>query len=66
MHSGLCESKAAARRTVGEGGAYVNNVRIPDEQWRATSEDLLPGGWLVIRRGKRSVGGIQISVTGSA
>lgn len=64
VHSGLCESKAAARRTVSEGGAYVNNVRISDENWRATGEELLPGGWLVIRRGKRSVGGIQISVIG--
>ena len=63
VRSGLCESKAAARRTVTEGGAYVNNARIPDEGWRPDTSDLLPGGWLVIRRGKRSVGGVRVQTT---
>lgn len=31
--SGLESSKGAARRTVNEGGAYVNNVRIEDVEW---------------------------------
>ena len=31
--SGLAESKGAARRTVAEGGAYVNNVRVDTEDW---------------------------------
>ena len=28
--SGLSETKSAARRTVGEGGAYINNVKYSD------------------------------------
>ena len=28
---GLAPSKSAARRTVKEGGAYVNNVKVADE-----------------------------------
>lgn len=60
VRSGLCESRAAARRTVEEGGAYVNNERVTDDGWRPSREELLQGGWLVIRRGKRSIGGIRI------
>ena len=57
---GLVDSNSAARRTIAEGGAYANNVRITDENWRPTRADLLHGQWLVLRRGKRSVGGIQL------
>jgi tyrosyl-tRNA synthetase len=58
--TGLVESRGAARRTVGEGGAYVNNSKVPDEQWSPTAEDLLPGGWLVVRRGKRNLAGVRV------
>jgi tyrosyl-tRNA synthetase len=58
--SGLCESKGAARRAVGEGGAYVNNERISDPDWAPTGSDLLHGGWLVLRRGKKSFAGVRL------
>lgn len=58
--SGLVESKGAARRTVAEGGAYVNNQRVADEKWRPSQGDFLAGRWLVLRRGKRSVGGVRL------
>jgi tyrosyl-tRNA synthetase len=58
--SGLVESKSAARRVVKEGGAYLNNVKITDELYVPTQEDLLHGRFLVLRRGKRSVGGVEI------
>jgi tyrosyl-tRNA synthetase len=57
--TGLAESRGAARRTVGEGGAYVNNVKVSDEQWAPAESDLLPGGWLVVRRGKRNLAGAR-------
>ena len=38
--AGLEKSKGAARRTVGEGGAYVNNQRIEDIEWSPSSQDL--------------------------
>ena len=58
--SGLCESKGAARRAVGEGGAYVNNERVTDLDWSPASDDLLHGSWLVLRRGKKSFAGVRI------
>lgn len=58
--SGLCESKGAARRAVGEGGAYVNNERISDPEWTPAAEDLLHGSWIVLRRGKKSFAGVRI------
>jgi tyrosyl-tRNA synthetase len=61
--AGVVESKSAARRAIAEGGAYVNNVRLdpgtgPDA--RPQAEDLLHGRWLVLRRGKRTVGGVEL------
>jgi tyrosyl-tRNA synthetase len=56
--TGLCASRSAAARTVAEGGAYLNNVRVTDAAAVPASADLLPGGWLVLRRGKRSVAGV--------
>ncbi|MGW0027612.1 tyrosine--tRNA ligase [Rhodococcus sp. NPDC003383] len=58
--SGLCESKGAARRTVKEGGASVNNVRIASEEWTPGESDVLHGQWLVIRRGKRNFAGVRL------
>ncbi|WP_102145376.1 tyrosine--tRNA ligase [Mycobacterium hubeiense] len=57
--AGLVPSKGAARRTIGEGGAYVNNVRIDSEDWVPQPSDFLHGRWLVLRRGKRNIAGIQ-------
>jgi len=57
--TGLVESRGAARRAVGEGGAYVNNVKVSDESWTPTDSDLLAGGWLVVRRGKRNLAGVR-------
>ncbi|HJT05187.1 MAG TPA: tyrosine--tRNA ligase [Pseudonocardiaceae bacterium] len=58
--SGLASSKGAARRTVREGGAAVNNAKIGDEGWTPTESDLLPGGWLVLRRGRRHTAGVRV------
>src|SRR6201988_4132779 len=57
--SGLSASKGAARRTIGEGGAYVNNVRIDSEEWAPRPADFLHGRWLVLRRGKRNIAGVE-------
>src|SRR5690606_34172395 len=47
--SGLAASKGEARRTVGEGGAYLNNTRVTDPDHRPARTDLLGGMWLVVR-----------------
>lgn len=58
--AGLCESRGAARRTVTEGGAYVNNERISDPDWAPDEDHLLEGSWLVLRRGKKNFAGVRI------
>ncbi len=57
--SGLSATKGAARRTLAEGGVYVNNARIDSEDWTPTPDDFLYGRWLVLRRGKRNIAGVE-------
>ena len=57
--AGLADSKGAARRSIKEGGAYVNNIRIEDEAWAPTEDDFLHGSWLVLRRGKKNFAGAK-------
>ncbi|MEV3985454.1 tyrosine--tRNA ligase [Nonomuraea sp. NPDC049758] len=59
--SGLVESKSAARRAVKEGGAYLNNVKITDEAYVPEASDLLAGRFMVLRRGKKSIGGVEVA-----
>jgi len=57
--SGLSASRGAARRTIDEGGVSVNNVRIDSEEWVPRDSDFLHGRWLVLRRGKRNIAGVE-------
>lgn len=57
--SGLSVSKGAARRTIAEGGVSVNNVRIESDEWTPQPSDFLHDRWLVLRRGKRNVAGVE-------
>ena len=57
--SGLSASKGAARRTIAEGGVSVNNVRIESDEWVPQPSDFLYGRWLVLRRGKRNIAGVE-------
>jgi tyrosyl-tRNA synthetase len=59
QQTGLVSSLSEARRTVKEGGAYLNNVRVADADAVPDEDAWLPGGWLVLRRGKRAVAGVQ-------
>jgi tyrosyl-tRNA synthetase len=59
--TGLSPSRSAARRTIAEGGAYLNNERLTDADAAPTAADLLPGGWLVLRRGKRQIAGVRVA-----
>jgi tyrosyl-tRNA synthetase len=53
--SGLAKSKKDARRTVDQGGAYVNNVRQTDDGRSFAPGDLLHDRYLVLRKGKQEV-----------
>jgi tyrosyl-tRNA synthetase len=57
--TGLSASKGAARRTIGEGGVSVNNIRVDSDEWAPQASDFLYGRWLVLRRGKRNIAGIE-------
>ena len=61
--SGVVPSKAAARRAIAEGGAYLNNVRIQDQEAMLTRADLLHGRFAILRRGKRTVGAVTVTVS---
>jgi tyrosyl-tRNA synthetase len=58
--TGIVASKSAARRAIAEGGAYLNNRKVTSEDAVPARDDLLPGGFLILRRGKRTVGAIQV------
>ena len=50
---GLTASKGASRRLVRDGGAYVNNRKMSDEQARVGLDDFLGGAVLVLRQGRK-------------
>ena len=58
---GLAPSRSAARRTIKEGGAYLNNLKVTDEEAVPTEADLLHGRWLVLRRGKRNLAAAELA-----
>jgi tyrosyl-tRNA synthetase len=59
--SGLSASKGEARRTISEGGAYLNNERVNDPALVPGTEDLIAGSWLVLRRGKKNLAGVEVA-----
>ena len=58
--AGIVASKSAARRAIAEGGAYLNNVKVTAQDAAPGPEDLLHGRYLVLRRGKRTVAGVEV------
>lgn len=51
----LESGRSAARRTIASGGAYLNNVKITDEDIVVRQADVLPGGYLLVRKGRRTL-----------
>lgn len=51
---GLAKSKGAARRTIDQGGAYVNNRRCSEIDRKLTHEDLASETVMVLRSGRRN------------
>jgi tyrosyl-tRNA synthetase len=60
VETGLSKSKGDARRTIAEGGAYLNNVRVEDPERAPAPVDLIGGAWLVLRRGKKNFAGVEV------
>jgi tyrosyl-tRNA synthetase len=59
--AGVAQSVSAARRAISEGGAYLNNRKITEIDALPDPADLLHGRYLILRRGKRTVGAVQIA-----
>ncbi|HXP57537.1 MAG TPA: tyrosine--tRNA ligase [Streptosporangiaceae bacterium] len=60
--AGIVNSKSAARRAITEGGAYLNNTKVTAEDSVPDRADLLHGRYLILRRGKRTVGAVDVRV----
>jgi tyrosyl-tRNA synthetase len=62
--AGIAPTVSAARRAIAGGGAYLNNQKVTDEKAIPDAEDLLYGRYLILRRGKRTVGAVEIVPAG--
>lgn len=58
--AGVVASRSAGRRAIEEGGAYINNVKVTDVDALLQPEDVLAGRWVVVRRGRRTVGAVTL------
>ena len=52
---GLVDSRNAARRAIGDGGASVNGAKVTDPERVLGAEDVLHGRVVVLRRGRKSL-----------
>ena len=59
--TGLEESKSAARRTVKDGGAYLNNTKVEDPEQLFSTEDAIHQKYFVVRRGRRNLGFVDMT-----
>ena len=57
--TGLVPSRSAGRRTIVEGGAYVNNHKVTAEDACVGPQDALHGRWVLLRRGRRALAAID-------
>ncbi len=52
--AGLVGSGGEARRAIKDGGVYLNNQRVSDDQYRLSSSDLASETVMIFRKGKRN------------
>jgi tyrosyl-tRNA synthetase len=58
--TGVVDSKSAARRIVKEGGAYLNNEKVTEEDFRLEKSHFLCGKYAVLRKGKRDLAAVEL------
>lgn len=61
VQSGLCNSNGDARRSISQGGIYLNNKRIQDVKYRLTKNDLASESVIVLRSGKKKYALLRFS-----
>ena len=59
--SGLSKSQSEARRTVTEGGAYVNNEKVDGIETVLSESDFLHGRYAILRRGKKNMAVVELA-----
>jgi tyrosyl-tRNA synthetase len=62
--AGVAPTVSAARRAIAGGGAYLNNLKVTDEKAVPQAKDLLYARYLILRRGKRTVGVVEVVPVG--
>jgi tyrosyl-tRNA synthetase len=60
VDTALSPSLSAARRSIGEGGVYLNNVKVESDDATVASA-LLHGRMAVLRRGKKTLAGVFVA-----
>ena len=58
---GLEKGRGAARRTIASGGVYINNVKVDDEDRVLEESDVLAGGVILIRKGRKNLTVVHVS-----
>ena len=53
--TGLVDSRNAARRAIGDGGASVNNTKVSDPEQVLAEEDFLHGRVVLLKRGRKAM-----------
>jgi tyrosyl-tRNA synthetase len=60
LDTGLVSSLGEARRAIAQGGVYVNNEKVAEDSATLAGSQL-PGGFAVLRRGKKTLAGVTFS-----
>lgn len=60
VDSGQEKGRGAARRTVASGGAYLNNVKVEDEDAPLTAADALAGNIALVRKGRKNLIAVEL------
>ena len=58
--TGVVDSKSAARRIVKESGAYLNNEKVPSEDFKLEKSHFLCGKYALLRKGKRDLAAVEL------
>ncbi|HYU00787.1 MAG TPA: tyrosine--tRNA ligase [Gemmatimonadales bacterium] len=62
VQAGLARSKSEARRSIEQGGIYVNQQRVKDPARSIASADWLAGRNLLLRKGKKEYGLLRLGI----
>ncbi|MDR3127707.1 MAG: tyrosine--tRNA ligase [Bifidobacteriaceae bacterium] len=60
VKTALSQSKSDARRSIKNGGLYLNHIKISDENYILTKNDFYYNKYAILRKGKKNTVGIQI------